>query len=152
MEYSCGHSTDDNNPPEQCPLCFKSVRRSKYNSVGVRTEDGYFRSNGEYKRWCELKLMERNGLIRCLMSQVNYWLESIKQRVTWDFYYKEVQEDGSEKEVVEDFKGLITGEYRKNCKWFRVEYPNVILRESRAKNKRSKRIYLPSKAKKSASH
>jgi len=115
-----------------------SPGKNKFGAKPVHSEDGYFHSTGEYKRWLELKLLRDNNHIDNLARQVVYWVESIKQQVIWDFYYTEVDRDGNKKEIVEDYKGAVTQAYRKNAKWFRHDYPRIELREVR-KGKSSKR-------------
>lgn len=48
---------------------------SKYHSKKVTTDDGLvFDSRKEYKRYCELKMMEASGIISNLQRQVKYIL------------------------------------------------------------------------------
>lgn len=48
---------------------------SKYHSKKVTTDDGLvFDSRKEYKRWCELKVMEASGIITDLQRQVKFVL------------------------------------------------------------------------------
>lgn len=115
-----------------------SSGKNKFGARPVHSEDGYFHSTGEYNRWLELKILRENNLINNLDRQVVYWVESIKQQVKWDFYYTEVDSNGNKKEIVEDYKGAVTQAYRKNAKWFRHDYPNIELRETR-KRKSAKR-------------
>lgn len=79
---------------------------SKYNNKRTYTEDGWFDSQGELRRWQELKLLEKAGQIKELKRQVEYELipkigalRAIKYRA--DFVYQE-----GAKEVVEDYKGF----------------------------------------------
>ena len=78
---------------------------SKYNNRRVNSPDGWFDSQREYKRWGELKLLEKAGEIKDLKRQVPYELIPKDGRLRAikfiaDFVYME-----KGKEVVEDSKG-----------------------------------------------
>ena len=47
---------------------------SKYHNRKVKTSDGTFDSQKEYRRWCELKLLLRAGEIKELERQVKFEL------------------------------------------------------------------------------
>lgn len=92
--------------------------KSKYGNRKVVTEDGTFDSEKEYRRWRELKLMERAGEIHSLRRQVPYVLipsqrdengRVIEREVRYvaDFVYREKPN----RLVVEDTKGMKTKEY-----------------------------------------
>lgn len=56
-----------------CPKCRSNVfstKPSKYHAQRVDTEDGKFDSKLEFRRWRELKLLERAGVITELKRQV----------------------------------------------------------------------------------
>lgn len=89
---------------------------SKYNSRKI-TKDGItFDSVKEYRRWCELSLLERAGTIQNLQRQVKFELipsqridgKVIERPCTYiaDFVYTE-----NGKMVVEDTKGFRTTDY-----------------------------------------
>jgi hypothetical protein len=92
-------------------------RYGKYNSRKVDTPDGRFDSQKEYRRWCELKLMQRAGEISGLERQKKIVLipsqradgKCIERECSYiaDFVY--VTKDG--KKTVEDAKGCRTKEY-----------------------------------------
>ena len=92
---------------------------SKYHSHKVITPDGVFDSKREYTRWCELKLMQRAGLITDLKRQVKYELLPTQRAagkkgmvIEYPVYYIAdfvYTENG--REVVEDSKGAKTPEY-----------------------------------------
>lgn len=105
---------------------------SKYHSKKITTPYGTFDSQKELRRWKELRLLERAGLISDLQRQVKFELiptqrepDIIGKRgghrpgklifkscsYVADFVYTE---DG--KMVVEDVKGLRTKEYIIKCK------------------------------------
>lgn len=83
-------------------------KKSKYRNRIVKTEEGVFKSEWEYERWCELKLLQRAGRITDLKKQVKFVLidKSKDHRETAyvaDFTY---QENG--KYIVEDTKSKPT--------------------------------------------
>lgn len=86
---------------------------NKYGARKVKSPDGQvFDSQKEYDRWCNLRLLERAGMISDLRRQVSY--ELIPKQGTMracsyiaDFTY---QENG--KLVVEDCKGYRTEAYK----------------------------------------
>lgn len=49
-------------------------KKSKYRNKIVKTEEGVFKSEWEYERWCELKLLQRAGRITDLKKQVKFVL------------------------------------------------------------------------------
>lgn len=88
---------------------------SKYKNRKVETADGKFDSVKEYRRWVELKALERSGRISDLRRQVSYTLVASQAtssgrerpvKYIADFVY---EKDG--KTVVEDTKGVKTPEY-----------------------------------------
>lgn len=69
----------------------------------VRTDEGLFRSEGEYERWCQLKIEHRTGEITELEKQIPYDCRVNDIHVCYwiaDFRYRRA---GAL--VVEDFKG-----------------------------------------------
>ncbi len=84
-------------------------RAGKFNNKKVTTDEGVFDSTTEYKRFLDLRLLERAGEISDLRRQVRYSLDiggiHISAYIA-DFVYIQ---DG--KEVVEDSKGFRTREY-----------------------------------------
>ena len=102
---------------------------NKYGNRVIETEDGKFDSQREYKRWCELKLLQRGKLISNLKRQVSFELippqrdkdtNKLVERACCyiaDFVYTM---DG--KMVVEDTKGMKTKEYIIKRKLMLKEY------------------------------
>lgn len=88
----------------------------KYHNRKITRDGETFDSVKEYRRWCELKLLERAGKIVDLKKQVKFELipsqkldgKIAERACTYvaDFVY---QEDG--KTVVEDTKGFKTKDY-----------------------------------------
>ena len=89
---------------------------SKYNSRKITRDGITFDSVKEYRRWCELSLLERAGTIQNLQRQVKFELipsqridgKVIERPCTYiaDFVYTE-----NGKMVVEDTKGFRTTDY-----------------------------------------
>ena len=91
---------------------------NKYGNKIIETEDGKFDSQREFKRWCELKLLQKAKIISNLKRQVPYVLiPAQKDKDTGKLVEREVKYiadfvytmDG--KTVVEDTKGMRTPEY-----------------------------------------
>lgn len=90
--------------------------RSKYKAKKVKTEDGVFDSQKEYKRWLELKQMLAEGTIKNLQRQVSYELipkqlisgKVVERACSYkaDFVYTFMGDT-----IVEDAKGFRTPEY-----------------------------------------
>lgn len=82
---------------------------SKYGNIKTRTSDGIVHdSMKEANRWCELKMLEKAGLIKDLQRQVKFELipkQDGERAVHYvaDFVYVE---DG--KKIVEDVKSAVT--------------------------------------------
>jgi len=110
-------------------------RRSKYNNRKVEADGYTFDSQAEYRRYCELKLMERAGEIVELRVHERWELlaafrrkDGIWQRaITYedDFDYVEVATGAF---VVEDVKGARTQVFRLKEKLFRANYPDFDFR------------------------
>ncbi len=69
----------------------------------------------EAERWGELSAMQRAGVVKDLERQVRYNLVINDQKICAyiaDFRYKLVDENGFEKEIVEDAKGVETAEFK----------------------------------------
>ena len=88
--------------------------RNKYRAKKVKDGDLVFDSRKEYRRWQELLLMEKAGVIKGLRRQVKYELlprvpGKWTRPVTYiaDFVYYE-----GKKEIVEDVKGYRTDVYK----------------------------------------
>lgn len=100
---------------------------NKYHAKKVRTSDGVFDSQKEYRRYCELRMLERAGVVTNLQRQVRFELiptqrepdttgarggvkrsKIIEKAVCYvaDFVY-----DMDGKHIVEDCKGVRTDAY-----------------------------------------
>lgn len=103
--------------------------KSKYHSRKITRDGESFDSVKEYNRWCELKLLERAGLITELKRQVKFELIPVQREKVWnkkkgcfepgkvierecsyiaDFVYRDMD---TCRIVVEDAKGFRTKEY-----------------------------------------
>lgn len=94
---------------------------NKYHNNKIVVNGETFDSQGEYNRWCELKLLERAGRIRGLRRQVKFELlpsqyinekgrRRCVERGLWyvaDYVYTE-----NGKTVVEDYKGFQTEAFK----------------------------------------
>ena len=100
---------------------------SKYHSRKVEVDGEVFDSVKEYRRYCELSLMERAGAITDLERQVKYVLLPAQYAPVFDAKTKKCKDKCIEREckyvadfrykengaeVVEDVKGVRTPEYR----------------------------------------
>ena len=92
--------------------------RSKYHSKKVTRDGETFDSIKEYRRWCELKLLEQAGKIICLERQVKFVLvpsqyengKCVERECAYyaDFVYMDAE---TGRRTVEDTKGFKTTEY-----------------------------------------
>lgn len=105
---------------------------NKYRNKKIIVDGEVFDSNREYRRWCELKLLEKAGKISGLERQVKFVLIPAQHEFTGQ-YYKRGKHKGEPKpgkllerevsyiadfvyfadveQVVEDCKGIRTKEY-----------------------------------------
>ena len=106
---------------------------SKYNNQKIRVDGELFDSKREYNRWCELRLLERSGIIQNLQRQVKFRLidsqktsERTERQCDYlaDFVYCE---NGSR--VVEDCKGMRTDVYKIKRKLMLEKY-NISIKET----------------------
>lgn len=103
---------DDNNKI-YCVVCRlerEQKKPNKYNAKGVDHSGYHFDSTKEYKRYCDLVLLQKAGAISGLVVHPVYQLEVNGMVVTTyeaDFRYMESGEI-----VVEDVKGMRTDLYK----------------------------------------
>lgn len=106
---------------------------SKYHATKTVVDGIVFDSKREAKRYGELKLLERAGVIKDLQLQVRFELipafdvDGKHYRPTFyiaDFAYIDAKTD---KEIVEDVKGARTDVYRLKAKMFAHKYGVSIL-------------------------
>ena len=112
-----------------------SKRRGKYNNRTVDADGHTFDSQAEYRRYCDLKLLQQAGEIRDLRVHTRWELLAAfrlkdgtwQRAITYedDFNYVEVDTDAF---VVEDVKGVRTQVFRLKEKLFRANYPDFDFR------------------------
>lgn len=100
------------------------MKRHKYYAKPQKTEDGYFASKKELKRWEELKLLEADRQISELARQVPFILHGANGVQVCKYIMDHVyREDG--KMIAEDCKGFKTEAYRLKRKMFIAEYGDL---------------------------
>ena len=88
---------------------------NKYNAKKTEFMGFKFDSKWEAERYGQLESMKMAGIIQDLERQVNYDIIVNDQKICRyiaDFVYKLVHEDGSEKKIVEDAKGIETTDFK----------------------------------------
>lgn len=86
---------------------------NKYGNKKTVTSDGIKHDSiKEAKRWCELKLLERAGMIQNLERQVKYELLPKQDGERPVYYIADFVYTENGKKVVEDVKGMRTKEYK----------------------------------------
>lgn len=92
-----------------------NIRRGKYNNVKIEDDGFKFDSRKEHKRYCELKLLAKAGIITDLKLQVPFGLipaqlggirKELPMVYKADFVYYE-----NGQRVIEDTKGVKTDVY-----------------------------------------
>ncbi len=85
---------------------------SKYGNIKTVTSDGVKHDSiKEANRWCELKLLERAGVITDLQRQVKFLLIPKQEGERAVYYIADFTYTENGKRVVEDAKGMRTKEY-----------------------------------------
>lgn len=100
----------------------RGPRTNKFGNVPTWVDGIRFASMREARRYGELKLMEREGLITDLVLQPRYPCDEKGKRVTTyvaDFRYRDLVSD---KIVVEDTKGFRTAAYKLKKKLVEAKY------------------------------
>jgi len=99
-----------------------SQKANKYGAKTITVGGHKFDSKREAKRWCELKVLERQEHITNLRRQVKIYLEGRdgplltrsgrRMKITVDFAYTELRDDARFGETIyEDSKGTPTRDY-----------------------------------------
>lgn len=111
-------------------------RANKYGAKKIECDNIIFHSEGEMRRYSELKILEKKGLIKDLVLQPRFLLQESfvyegkkyrKIEYVADFQY---YDNMINKIVVEDFKGFKTKEYNIKKKMFLYKYKNYKFIES----------------------
>lgn len=104
---------------------------TKYGARKITVAGETFDSTGEYDRYCKLRLMERAKMIQALSRQPRYVLcvngEEVCEFVG-DFAYFE-----NGRQVIEDYKGVVTPIFRLKRKLFKALYPALEIRVTNRK-------------------
>ena len=88
-------------------------RKHKYGNKPFYDDDGnYWHAQGEYKRWCDLKLLEKAGEISALSRQIKFELSVNNLHIC--SYIPDFSYFAKDKSIMihEDFKGLETREFK----------------------------------------
>jgi hypothetical protein len=86
---------------------------SKYGNIKTVTSDGIKHDSiKEANRWCELKLLERAGVIQDLQRQVKFLLIPKQDGERPVYYVADFVYIENGQKVVEDSKGMRTKEYK----------------------------------------
>jgi hypothetical protein len=108
---------------------------SKYSNETAMVDEIGFDSRKEARRYKELKLLEKGGVIKDLRLQPHYELQpkykkngSTVRSITYvaDFEY---YDNEKQKLVIEDVKGMKTKTYRLKKKIFEYKYPDLEITE-----------------------
>jgi hypothetical protein len=90
----------------------RRMAMSKYGNIKTVTSDGIKHDSiKEANRWCELKLLERAGVIQDLQRQVKFLLIPKQEGERAVYYVADFTYTENGKSVVEDTKGMRTKEY-----------------------------------------
>jgi Fe2+ transport system protein B len=114
---------------------FQKHSRSKYRNVEVTEPNTgeIFDSKREYKRWCELKLLQKARIISDLKRQTVYELQP-KFTDNWGknwraiTYTADMEYEENGKLILEEVKGVETDLWKVKEKLFRKKFPTVELR------------------------
>lgn len=112
-----------------------AARQNKFGARSITIDGHYFPSLLEGRRYGQLKMMQRTGLIRELKLQPRFDLSAAGEKVAEyraDFAYQERFKDGDTfgwLAVVEDAKGVETPLYKLKRALFLRLYPHFAFRE-----------------------
>ena len=106
------------------------MKPRKYRNQPITIDGLRFDSQAEARRWQQLKLLERAGVILELQRQVTFpiaWngIKICSYRA--DFVYRET---ATGEQVIEDVKGMLTPEYRIKAKLMAAQ--GLPIREAKA--------------------
>jgi hypothetical protein len=111
------------------------LQKRKYRNTKVQFDNLVFDSKKEFKRYYELKLLEKANEIKDLKTQYEFILQPYFKKnnksyrqITYiaDFVYYDIKLD---KWIVEDTKGFKTDVYKLKKKLFEYKYPNLTIKE-----------------------
>lgn len=104
-----------------------AVAHNKYNNRRINTEDGWFDSQRELKRWQELKLMARAGEISDLARQVKFELIPRIGSLRPIIYIADFVYTQKGRRVVEDSKGFRDRVYKLKARLMLWQHQITIL-------------------------
>jgi len=108
-------------------------KKHKYNAKPIEFDGFKFDSKKEAKRYLELKMLERAGVISNLILQPKFLLQdSFKYKGKTQraiFYIADFEYIKDGKRIVEDVKGVKTEVYKLKKKLFLKKYPQVEFKE-----------------------
>jgi len=108
-------------------------KKHKYNAKPIEFDGFKFDSKKEAKRYLELKVLERAGVISNLILQPKFLLQdSFKYKGKTQraiFYIADFEYIKDGKRIVEDVKGVKTEVYKLKKKLFLKKYPQVEFKE-----------------------
>lgn len=116
-------------------------RKSKYKAKRTQVNGIWFMSKAEAKRYAELDILFKGGVIRHLILQPRYSLTTHGVKIgdyVADFEYEEMEHNPwvdsqvGWRKVAEDVKGFATDLFKWKAKHFRAEYKAIELREVKA--------------------
>lgn len=118
--------------PVVCNNCDDYKPKSKYNNVKNDVEGIRFDSKKESSHWQELKLLEKNGLIKNLERQKRFLLIPKQEDERAVYYVSDFVFEENGKLICEDVKSKITRDnptYIIKRKLFKFKYPEWEFRE-----------------------
>lgn len=131
QERTCGYIQRPE-PRERIPVPrLPGTASGKYHNQPTMRDGMRFDSLGESRRWSDLQQEQHAGVIRNLRRQVRYKLVVNGQQIA-DYVADFVYQDTRGIEVVEDFKGVRTPEYKLKSRLMTALYGITIL-ETRAR-------------------
>lgn len=120
-------------------IATEDIKKPKYVVAPVqdRTVDGIvFDSKGEMQRYLDLRLQEKSGLIESLNIQPEFTLQEgyydyrLRVRILPIKYIADFSYMEKGRQIVEDFKGHKTKDYKMKNKMFRKKYPSLEFKET----------------------
>ena len=108
---------------------------NKYHAKAIVVDGMRFHSIGEANRWFALRTLERNGQVKNLKRQVKFPLSirtehgEFKRTYVADFVY-----DEHGKQIVEDWKGFATGDYKIKRDLMQVLH-GITIRETKGRSR-----------------
>ena len=117
----------------------KKNKQLKYNNISVVFAGKSFDSTGEFERWQKLKFLEAQKIISNLQTQVKYLLipaqiDEQGNKIRATHYIADFVYFNGKRQIVEDYKGFKTSQYKLKKKLMLQKYGITIL-ETKNKKK-----------------